>query len=115
MSKRHHPWSRRTPHTPEQQDDSFVAGVMDFSRWAGENRQLLVLSAVVLALFVAGGVYYMNFQRSLVTQAVNQLESIHQTIWTKRHWCSTSRRSDWRAMPWRMSCMGSHNPKDSSS
>ena len=80
MSKRHHPSSRRTPHTPEQQDDSFVAGVMDFSRWATENRQLLVLSGVVLALLVAGGVYYVNFQRSLVTQAVNQLESIHQTI-----------------------------------
>lgn len=80
MSKRHHPSSRRTPHTPEQQDDSFVAGVMDFSRWAAENRQLLVLGGVVLALVVAGGVYYVNFQRSLVTQAVNQLESIHQTI-----------------------------------
>ncbi len=80
MSKRHHPSSRRTPHAPEQQDDSFVAGVMDFSRWASENRQLLVLSGVVLALLVAGGVYYVNFQRSLVTQAVNQLESIHQTI-----------------------------------
>ena len=53
---------------------------MDFSRWAGQNRQLLLLSGVVMALLVAGGVHYVNFQRSLVTQAVNQLESIHQTI-----------------------------------
>jgi tetratricopeptide (TPR) repeat protein len=29
---------------------------------------------------VFGGVYYMNFQRSLRIQAVNRLESIHQTI-----------------------------------
>lgn len=80
MSKRQHPSSRRTPHTPEQRDDAFVSGAMDLSRWTSENRQLLVLSGVVVALLVAGGVYYVNFQRSLVTQATNQLESIHQTI-----------------------------------
>ena len=80
MSKRHHPSSRRRPHEPEGQEDAFVAGAMDLSRWAGQNRQLLVLGGVVIALFVAGGVYYLNFQRSVVNQAMNQLESIHQTI-----------------------------------
>ena len=80
MSKRHHPASRRQPHTPEQQDDAFVAGVMDLSRWASHNRQLLVLSGVVLTLLISGGWYYINFQRSVAIQAMNQLESIHQSI-----------------------------------
>ena len=80
MSKRHHPASRRQPHTPEQQDDAFVAGVMDLSRWTTINRQFLVLSGVVLALLISGAVYYVNFQRSVATQAMNQLESIHQSI-----------------------------------
>ena len=53
---------------------------MDLSRWAGKNRQLLTLSGVVLTLLIAGGVYYVNFQRSVATQAMNQLESIHQSI-----------------------------------
>lgn len=80
MSKRRHPASRRQPHTPEQQDDAFVAGVMDLSRWASVNRQLLVLGSVVLALLIFGGLYYLNFQRSVAIQAMNQLESIYQSI-----------------------------------
>ena len=80
MSKRHHPSSRRTPHTVEEQDDAFVAGVMEASNWATRHRQLLVMAAVVVGLFIAGGIYYVNFQRSLVNQATNRLESIHQTI-----------------------------------
>ena len=80
MAKRPHPASRRSPHTPEQQDDAFVAGVMDVSRWGSENRPLLVLAAVMVVLLVAGGIYYVSFQRSLVNQAVNQLETIHQSI-----------------------------------
>jgi tetratricopeptide (TPR) repeat protein len=35
---------------------------------------------ITLVLVVASGLYYVNFQRSLRVQAVNRLESIHQTI-----------------------------------
>lgn len=80
MSKRHHPSSRRKPHTVEEQDDAFVAGVMEASNWATKHRQLLVMAAVVGGLLIAGGIYYANFQRSLVNQATNRLETIHQTI-----------------------------------
>ncbi len=80
MSKRQHPASRRQPHTSETRDDAFVAGVMDLSRWAATNRQVFVLGGVVLALIVSGGLYYVNFQRSVAIQAMNQLESIHQSI-----------------------------------
>jgi tetratricopeptide (TPR) repeat protein len=80
MSKRHHPSSRRIPQTPHDQDDAFVAGVIDFSKWARTHRQALRLLVVAVVLLVAGGIYYVNFQRSLTIQAVNRLESIHQTI-----------------------------------
>jgi len=80
MSKRHHPSSRRTPRTSHDQDDAFVAGVIDFSEWARTHRQALTLIGVAVGLLVAGGVYYLNFQRSLTIQAVNRLESIQQTI-----------------------------------
>ena len=80
MSKRQHPSSRRTPRTPHDQDDAFVAGVIDSSEWARTHRQALTLIGVAVSLLVAGGIYYVNFQRSLTNQAVNRLESIHQTI-----------------------------------
>ena len=80
MSKRQHPSTRRTPQTPHDQDDAFVAGVIDFSEWARTHRQVLTLIGVAVVLLVAGGIYYVNFQRSLTIQAVNRLESIHQTI-----------------------------------
>ena len=80
MSKRKHPSTRRAPQTPHHQDDAFVAGVIDFSEWARTHRQALTLIGVAVTLLVAGGIYYVNFQRSLTIQAVNRLEEIHQTI-----------------------------------
>ena len=80
MSKRRHPSTRRVPQTPHDQDDAFVGGVIDLSEWARTHRQALPLIAVAVGLLVAGGLYYVNFQRALRIQAVNRLESIHQTI-----------------------------------
>jgi len=80
MSKRKHPSTRSEPQTPHNQDDSFVAGVIDFSEWSRTHRQSLTLMGIAVALLVAGGLYYVNFQRGLRIQAVNRLESIHQTI-----------------------------------
>ena len=80
MSKHKHPSTRRRPQTPHEQDDAFVASAIDFSEWAGGHRQALMLIAIAAGLLVAGGIYYVNFQRSMTIQAVNRLESIHQTI-----------------------------------
>ena len=66
--------------TSRDQDDAFVAGVIDFSEWARTHRQALTLIGVAVGFLVTGGIYYLNFQRSLTIQAVNRLESIHQTI-----------------------------------
>ena len=80
MAKNQHPSSRRLPQSPAEQDDAFVAGVIDFSEWARQHRQALMLLGITAALLVTGGIYYLNFQRSLRIQAVNRLEEIHQTI-----------------------------------
>lgn len=80
MSKRQHPSSRRKPQTTHEQDDAFVAGVIDVSEWARQHRQVITLLVIAAGLLVAGGIYYINFQRTLRVQAVNQLEEIHRTI-----------------------------------
>ncbi|HIF06575.1 MAG TPA: tetratricopeptide repeat protein [Gemmatimonadetes bacterium] len=80
MSKRQHPSARRKPQSANEQDDAFVAGVIDFSEWARQHRQMLTLLVITGVILVAGGLYYVNFQRTLRIQAVNLLEEIHQTI-----------------------------------
>ena len=80
MSKRKHPSTRRKPQTSHEQDDAFVAHAIDFSEWAGTHRQALTLLVVAVGLLMAGGIYYVNFRRSMTIEAVNRLESIHQTI-----------------------------------
>ena len=80
MSKRKHPSSRRRPQTSHEQDDAFVAGVIDSSEWARKHQQQLTLIVIAVGLLVAGVFYYVNFQRVLRIEAVNQLERIHQTI-----------------------------------
>ena len=80
MSKRKHPSSRRKPQTPHEQDDAFVAGIIDFSEWSRTHRQALTLIGIVFMVLLASGIYYLRFQQTLVTQAVNRLEDIHRTI-----------------------------------
>ena len=80
MSKRQHPSTRRKPQTSHEKDDAFVAGAIDLTEWARTHRQALTLLMVAVGLLAAGGIYYVNFRRSMTVEAVNRLESIHQTI-----------------------------------
>ena len=80
MSKLKHPSSRRKPQTPHEQDDAFVAGILDFSEWSRTHRQALTLMGIAVLVLLASGIYYLRFQQALVTQAVNRLEDIHRTI-----------------------------------
>lgn len=77
---RHHPGARRQPHKPEVQDDAFIAGVLDASSWAKRHQQMLIVLAVAVTVTVAMGLYWVSYRRSVRTQAINQLESIQQTI-----------------------------------
>ncbi len=80
MSKRHNPGARRIPHDHEEQEDAFVARVLEVSTWARSNTEALVLLGVILALFIAGGFYYWNFTQDRDQNALTQLEVIHNTI-----------------------------------
>jgi predicted negative regulator of RcsB-dependent stress response len=79
MSKRKNR-ARRHAQGAENQDDVFVANVLEASRWAESNRQLVILGTVAITLLAAGTLYYVNFQSSMREQAVNRLENIQQTV-----------------------------------
>jgi hypothetical protein len=80
MSKRH-PGSRRTAKQASSQepDDVFVARVLHLGKWAEANQQLLTVLIVVVAILLAGLVYYRNYRSSLNMQAAQQLELVYQT------------------------------------
>jgi predicted negative regulator of RcsB-dependent stress response len=80
MSQRH-PAARRT-HQPSnnEPDDVFVARVLHLGKWAEKNQQVVTVVLVVLAIGVAGLVYYRSYRRSLGDQAAQQLEQIYQTV-----------------------------------
>lgn len=61
-------------------DDAFVVGVIEASNWAKANQQLMTVGAVVLALMIAGGFYYMNYRSQMNERAAESLETIHQSI-----------------------------------
>jgi predicted negative regulator of RcsB-dependent stress response len=80
MSKRH-PASRRAPQESNQEpDDVFVARVLHAGKWAEHNQQILTVLAVVVAIGIAGLLYYRSYRRSLAEQAAQQLELIYQTV-----------------------------------
>ena len=79
MSKRKN-LVRRQAQSAEEQEDVFVANVLEASRWATDNRQLMTLAAVAATVVVVAALYYVNFQESRREQAINQLEKIEQTV-----------------------------------
>lgn len=70
MSKRH----------SGDSDDAFIARILDLSKWAKNNQQAMTVAAAVVAIMMAGGLYYRNYQSQLRDQAAEQLETIHQSI-----------------------------------
>lgn len=80
MSQRH-PGSRRTTkRSQDDADDAFIARVLDVSTWASRNQQALTVAGVLVAILVAGGLYYRSYRAQLDQQATEQLEVIYQSI-----------------------------------
>ena len=80
MSKRH-PGSRRAhQEAPTDPDDIFIARVLEVWNWARANQQLVTILGVVVAIGIAGAVYYNGYRETLVEQAAEQIESVHQSI-----------------------------------
>jgi predicted negative regulator of RcsB-dependent stress response len=77
----HRSGARRGSHGHQgDADDAFVARVLDFTNWARGNQQVLTVASVVVAILIAGGLYYRSYRSQLTNQAAEQLETIHQSI-----------------------------------
>ena len=80
MSKRH-PGSRRVHEQPSTDpDDLFVAKILEIGNWIRTNQQVMTILGVIVAIVIAGVVYYSGYRNTLVQQAAEQLESVHQSI-----------------------------------
>lgn len=80
MTKRH-PASRRTQQPASgEPDDVFVANVLHAGKWAERNQQIITVALVIVAIAIAGLLYYRSYRRSLGDQAAQQLEMIYQTV-----------------------------------
>lgn len=81
MAKKRHPGSRRRPHQRDDEaEDVFVAKVFELSTWARKNSQVLILFGVALGLVIAGVLYYVSYRSRLQAMAVQELESIQQSL-----------------------------------
>ena len=70
MSKRH----------SGDSDDAFIARILYLTKWAKNNQQAMTVAGALVAILIAGGLYYRNYQSQLRDQAAEQLETIHQSI-----------------------------------
>ena len=61
-------------------EDIFAEKVLEFTNWAKENTQVVLLSLIVVGLLVAGGFYYRNYRSSVKERAVAQLEEVEATL-----------------------------------
>lgn len=80
MSKRHPASHKTQQESAGEPDDVFVAQVLHAGKWAESNQQILTVLAVVVAIGIAGLLYYRSYRRSLTDQAAQQLELIYQTV-----------------------------------
>lgn len=65
------------PSAPDD-DDLFTSRVLEATVWAQNNAQTLIFASIVVALAVAGTVYYFNFSETRENQSALELEQIHQ-------------------------------------
>jgi predicted negative regulator of RcsB-dependent stress response len=80
MAQRHPGARRTTRDSTHEADDVFIAKVLHVGKWAEAHQQLLTVLLVVVAIFVAGVLYYRNYRASLNVQAAQQLEVVYQTV-----------------------------------
>lgn len=80
MSQRHPGARRASQKSRHDPDDVFVARVLHLLKWTEGNQQVLIVAGVVVAIVIAGFVYYGRYRVQLFEQAVEQLEVIHQSI-----------------------------------
>jgi tetratricopeptide (TPR) repeat protein len=78
-----HPTSPRVPRPPQTDpDDKFLLAVERITLWIRQHTTQVVVAGIVLAIAIAGGIYYLESQRRVEAEAAIRLNDIHQTVMT---------------------------------
>ena len=80
MSPKKQTSSRERPEAKSEAEDVFVEKTLGVINWAKGNGQTLVLVGIVLAVFVAGGMYYANYKNAMADRAITQLELVQNSV-----------------------------------
>ena len=80
MAKRHPSRRRLAGEHEHDPDDLFVAKAVEFTAWAKNNNQTLILLGVVVTILVAGVVYYLQYLNTQEERAIVQLVVIQNTV-----------------------------------
>jgi predicted negative regulator of RcsB-dependent stress response len=80
MNPPRHASSKHKPGEKREAEDVFVEKIMDATKWAKANTQVLVFAAVVAVALIAGGNYYFNWKATQTERAVAQLEQVQQSV-----------------------------------
>ncbi|MBT8403051.1 MAG: tetratricopeptide repeat protein [Gemmatimonadetes bacterium] len=82
MAQRHPGSSRRRPGDSknEEADDVFIARVLEFTGWARNNSQVLILFGIAVAAVIFAAVYYANWRGTQAETAIAELERIAQSV-----------------------------------
>ena len=78
MSKKH-PGSGRI-HRQHNDEDAFVAGVMESGVWAKTHSRTLMIAAIALFAALAIGLYYRNYRSSVHEKSTSELNLVRQTV-----------------------------------
>lgn len=76
MAKKRRPSSKGS----DTSEDALSARLAALSRWLQENTQVVIIAGIVLAIAVAAGLYYYDFQQDVRMQAAEEFERIQQTV-----------------------------------
>jgi len=80
MTPSRHPSSRRRQEEKKEAEDIFVEKILETSKWAKANTQLLIIAGIALVVLVSGGIYYRNWKSTQTQRAVAQLEQVQQSV-----------------------------------
>lgn len=76
---KHHPTARRV-HREANEEDVFVAGVLESSVWARNHGRNLVIAGVVTLVLLATLLYIRNWRGNLNNRAAAELTTVRQTM-----------------------------------
>jgi predicted negative regulator of RcsB-dependent stress response len=76
------PTSQRVPKPEPEPDDKFLYAVERATLWARQHTRALIIGAIVVAILVMAGLYYVDSQRRLEAEAATRLGEVQQTIMT---------------------------------